>query len=64
VEAGIPIAVGHDNALKTQARDEAQEIAAGRSAATPFALIGMVALTIAGVVAIVVALVFLAFWLA
>jgi hypothetical protein len=56
--------VTHDDSLESEARDEAQEIAAGRSGATPFALVGAVALTIAVVVAIVVGLAFLVFWLA
>jgi hypothetical protein len=62
--SGYQNVVPQDSSLKSEARDEAQEIAAGRSAATPFALVGVVAFTIAVVVAIVVALAFLVFWLA
>jgi hypothetical protein len=54
-----------DDAVVTRgSRDEAQQIASGRPSATPFALVGVVAVTIAVVVSLVVAIVFLVFWLA
>jgi hypothetical protein len=53
-----------DSGLESRIRDEEHEIASGRSAATPFVVVGLVALTIAIVVALVVALVFVVFWLA
>lgn len=56
--------MGGDRSLESRIREEEQEIASGRSAATPFVVVGAVALTIAVVVALVVALVFLVFWLA
>ena len=46
------------------ARSEEQEIAAGRTAATPFLALGSVAFLIAGAVVVVVALVVLAMYLA
>jgi hypothetical protein len=45
-------------------RDEEQELAAGRREWTPFAMIGIVALAIAVVVAIVAGVAFLVIWLA
>jgi hypothetical protein len=50
-------------ALKRRVRSEEQEVASGRSAATPFAMVGAVALAIAVAVALVVGLVFLVYWL-
>jgi len=45
-------------------RSEEQEVAAGRTAATPFIALGSVGLLIAGAVAVLVALVVLAMYLA
>jgi hypothetical protein len=56
--------MSQDRGLEDRIRDEEQEIASGRSAATPFVVIGVVALTIAVAVALLVGLVFLVFWLA
>ena len=46
------------------ARSEEQEVAAGRTAATPFFALGSVAFVIAGAVAVLVAVVVLAMYLA
>jgi hypothetical protein len=46
------------------ARTEEQEVAAGRTASTPFALLGSVVFLVACVVAVVLGLVSLAFYLA
>lgn len=45
------------------ARGEEQQIASGRPSTTPFAVTGIVAMVIWGAAALVVALVFLVFWL-
>jgi hypothetical protein len=51
-------------AEEPEARNEEQEVAAGRTAATPLVALGSVAFLIAGAVVIVVALVVLAMYLA
>jgi hypothetical protein len=51
-------------AQSPDARSPEQEVAAGRSAATPVAVIGTVVLVVAAAVAVVVALVILGFVLA
>jgi hypothetical protein len=56
--------MSQDRGVEDRVRDEEQEIASGRSPATPFVVVGVVALTIAIVVALVAALVFVVFWLA
>ena len=44
-------------------RDEEQQIASGRPSATPFALVGVVALVIWSVAAVVAAVAFVVIWL-
>jgi hypothetical protein len=61
---GYASRMSEDRGVEDRIRDEEQEIASGRSAATPFVVVGAVAVTIAVVVALVVALVFVVFWLA
>ncbi|TML21894.1 MAG: hypothetical protein E6G28_07100 [Actinobacteria bacterium] len=53
-----------DTVSSSGVRDEEQQIASGRPSSTPFVVVGVVAMAIWGVVALVVALVFLVFWLA
>jgi hypothetical protein len=52
-----------DSIATSGARDEEQQIASGRPSTTPFAVTGIVAMAIWGAAALVVALVFLVFWL-
>jgi hypothetical protein len=53
-----------DDSISTSgARDEEQQIASGRPSTTPFAITGIVAMAVWGVAALVVAVVFLVFWL-
>jgi len=53
-----------DAVSSSDVRDEEQQIASGRPSSTPFVVVGVVAMASWGVVALVVALVFLVFWLA
>ena len=57
------VPTGGDDVLASDARNEEQQVASGRASETPFVVLGTVALAIAGVVAVVVAIVFLVFWL-
>jgi hypothetical protein len=52
-----------DNISTSGARDEEQQIASGRPSTTPFAVTGIVAMAVWGAAALVVAVVFLVFWL-
>ena len=56
--------VGEDDVLASGARNEEQQVASGRATETPFVVLHAVALVIAGVVAVVVGLAFLVYWLA
>jgi hypothetical protein len=49
---------------RPSSRSEEQEVAAGRTASTPFAALGSVAFVIAGLVVVALVLVVLAFYLA
>ncbi len=51
-------------AESVDARSEEQEVAAGRTAATPFFALGSVAFVIAGAVAVLIGIVVLAMYLA
>jgi hypothetical protein len=53
-----------DPAAGETKRDETQELASGRPEWTPFATVGIVAVAIGVVAALVVALVFVVMWLA
>ena len=55
--------VGQDDVLASDARDEEQQVASGRATETPFVVLGGVALAIACVVAVIVGIAFLVFWL-
>ncbi len=55
---------GENDVLSSESRSEEQQVASGRAAETPFVVLHAVALAIAGVVAVVVALAFLVYWLA
>ena len=59
-----PQSVNVPEAQRPDARSEEQEVAAGRTAATPFLALGSVGLVIACAVVVVVGLVVLAMYLA
>jgi len=52
-----------DSVVQSGGRDEEQQIASGRPSTTPFALVGIVAIAIWIVVAVVAAIAFVVFWL-
>jgi hypothetical protein len=52
-----------DTVVHTGSRDEEQQIASGRPSTTPFALVGVVALVIWVIAAIVAAIAFVVIWL-
>jgi hypothetical protein len=52
-----------DTVVRSGGRDEEQQLASGRPSSTPFAVVGVVALVIWIVVAVVAALAFLVIWL-
>ena len=56
--------MSQDEGLADRVRDEEKEVVSGRSAATPFVVVGVTALTIAAVASVLIALVLLVFWLA
>jgi hypothetical protein len=57
--------VQQDDAVsRAEGRDEEQQIASGRPSATPFAVVGVVALVVWAVAAVVAAIAFLVIWLA
>jgi len=55
--------VGQDDVLTSGARNEEQQVASGRASETPVVVLGAVALAITAVVAAVVGIAFLVFWL-
>jgi hypothetical protein len=52
-----------DSVVQPGGREEEQQIASGRPSTTPFALVGIVAIAIWIVVAVVAAIAFVVFWL-
>jgi hypothetical protein len=54
---------GDETVVRSGARDEEQQLASGRPSATPFAVIGVVALVIWAVAAVVAAAAFVVIWL-
>jgi hypothetical protein len=55
--------VGQDDVLASDTRGGEQQVAGGRATETPLVALGAVALAIACVVAVVVGIAFLVFWL-
>lgn len=52
-----------DTVVRSGGRDEEQQLASGRPSTTPFALVGVVAIAIWIVVAVVAAIAFVVIWL-
>jgi hypothetical protein len=52
-----------DTVVQSRGRDEEQQIASGRPSTTPFALVGVVALAIWVIAAVVAAVAFVVIWL-
>jgi hypothetical protein len=52
-----------DMVVQSGGRDEEQQIASGRPSTTPFAVVGIVALTIWAIAAVVAAVAFVVLWL-
>src|SRR5512132_4058985 len=65
-ELGVPVTRlrGHTDEEETAAVGYARDVTQGRSAETPFVVVGTVAAVILGLVAILSVIAFLAFWLA
>ena len=62
-ERQVSVSESDESVSTSGARDEEQQIASGRPSTTPFAVTGIVAVAIGGTAALVVAVVFLVFWL-
>jgi hypothetical protein len=52
-----------DTVARSGGRDEEQQIASGRPSTTPFAVVGIVALTVWAIAAVVAAVAFVVLWL-
>lgn len=58
-----PVQEQHGDTVRSGARDQEQQLASGRPSTTPFALVGVVALVLWTIAAVVAAAAFVVIWL-